>query len=166
MKNSILVILALLVSGAIFGQSKSVAAFETKYKNDRDALYVTVSGSLFGFMASVGSETDDEDAQALAKVAKNIRGMRVISVPKFEANLEKSEIDALKSAIDKENFKPLFDMREGQKSVKIVAQGAENEMNNVLVLVDEKEKFTILIMDGTLSSKDLSWISQNHEKLH
>lgn len=162
MKKTTLIVALALVSSIAFSQSKSVDAFKNKYKDDRDATVVTLQGNIFKLISSIAEYSDDEDAQALSKVADGINSMQILSLPKYETGLDKEEINALKSNIKKESYEELMNMREGRETVVIYSQGSEDEVRNMLILVEEKNDFVLINIDGVLKMKDLAYIASHH----
>ena len=164
MKKTTLIVALALVSSIAFSQSKSVDSFKNKYKDDRDATVVTLQGNIFKLIGSIAEYSDDEDAQALAKVADGINSMQILSLPKYETGLEAEEIKNLKSNIKKESYEELMNMREGRETVVIYSQGSEDEVRNMLILVEEKNEFVLINIDGVLKMKDLAYIASHHDK--
>jgi hypothetical protein len=164
-----LMIIALLPF-LVMAQSKSVSAFQDKYSDHDDATYVTIKGSLFNLIASVADydddENPDEDLQAFGRIADGINSMEVLSVPFYETNLNREEVGSLRKALIKEGYEEFLMVKEGKELVNVLAQGAEDEIRNMLVLVEEKENFTLISINGTLSMKDLSYFSKHHANFH
>lgn len=154
-------------------QNKAVHNFQEKYRNDRDATYVAISRSLFRFISEVaedaltGENTEaDQEMQALARVANGITSLKILIIPKYESGLKAQEIDNLKSSLEKDNYEVLMSVKEGSRFLYFMAQGNENELRNMLVLIDDKDEFTLLNIDGTLTTKDLSYLTKNRHNWH
>jgi hypothetical protein len=151
-------------------QSKSVVSFQDKYDGHEDATYVTIKGSLFNLIASVADYDDkddpDEDLQAFGRIADGIKSMEVLKVPFYETDLNREEVAVLRKSLIKEGYEEFLMVREGKELVNVLAQGAEDEIRNMLVLVEEKDDFTLISINGTLSMKDLSYLSKNHSNFH
>jgi len=166
MKKTTTLLAALILLSATFvlGQSKSVDAFKNKYKDDRDATVITLQGNIFKLISSIADYSDDEDAQALSKVADGIKSMQILSLPKYETGLDSEEIKQLKSNLKKESYEELMNIKEGRETVVIYSQGSEDEVRNMLILVEEKDEFVLITIDGVLKMKDLAYIANNHKK--
>ena len=164
-----LMILALLPFLAI-AQSKSVTAFQDKYSNHEDATFVTIKGSLFNMIASIAEYDDeddpDEDLQAFGRIADGIKSMEVLRVPYYDTKLSRDDVATLRKALVKENYEEFLMVKEGKEVVNVLAQGAEDEIRNMLVLVDEKDDFTLISINGSLSMKDLSYFAKHHGDFH
>lgn len=154
-------------------QNKAVRNFQEKYRNDRDATYVEITRSLFRFISKVanaartGENTEtDQEMEAMARVANGITSLKILSIPKYESGLKAQEIDNLRSSLEKDNYELLMSVKEGARFLYFMAQGNENELRNILVLIDDKDEFTLLNIDGTLTTKDLSYLTKNHHNWH
>ena len=163
-KTTTLLAALVLISTFAIGQSKSVDAFKNKYKDDRDATVVTLQGNIFKLIGSIAEYSDDEDAKALSKVADGIKSMQILALPKYETGLDSEEIKALKSNIKKESYEELMNMKEGRETVVIYSLGNEDEVRDMLILVEEKDEFVLINIDGVLRMKDLAYIANNHKK--
>lgn len=168
-KLTTLLLLAILPFMAM-AQSKSVSSFMDKYSDHDDVTYVVIKGSLFNLIASIAEYDDggepDEDLQALGRMADGIKSMAILQVPYYETNLKREEISSLRASLEKEKYEVFVSVKEGKELVNIMAQGEEDEIRNMLVLVDEKEDFTLISIDGKLSMKDLAYISKHHDNFH
>ena len=146
-----LMIIAMLPFLAM-AQSKSVASFQDKYSSHDDATYVTVKGSLFNLIASIAEYDDDadEDTKAMARIASGIKSMEVLQVPFYDTDLNREEVATFRNALTKEDYEEFIMVKEGKELINVLAQGAADEIRNMLVLVEEKEDFTLICINGKL----------------
>ena len=149
-------------------QSKSVSAFQDKYNDHDDVTYVTIKGSLFSLIGSIAEYDDDadEDTKAMARIANGIKSMEVLQVPFYDTDLNREEVSTFRKALTKEDYEEFLMVKEGKELINVMAQGAADEIRNMLVLVEEKEEFTLISINGTLSMKDLSYLSKHHKNFH
>ncbi len=149
-------------------QSKSVSSFQDKYSSHDDATYVTIKGSLFNLIASIAEYDDDpdEDTKAMARIANGIKSMEVLRVPFYETDLNREAVATLRNSLKKENYEEFISVKDGKELVNVMAQGTDNEIRNMLVLVEEKDEFTLISINGTISMKDLSYLSKHHRNFH
>jgi hypothetical protein len=166
-KLTTLMIIAMLPFLAM-AQSKTISSFQDKYSDHDDATYVTIKGSLFNLVASIAEydEDPDEDMQAFGRIADGINSMEVLKVPFYDTNLNREEVKSLRSALAKEGYEEFLMVKEGKELINVMAQGAADEIRNMLVLVEEKEEFTLISIDGKLSMKDLSYFTKHHTSFH
>lgn len=151
-------------------QSKAVIDFQNKYSSHENVTYVTIKGSLFNLLATVAEYDDDddpdEDLQAFARIANGISSMQVLKVPYYETKLNREEVASLRNTLAKEDYEEFIMIKQGRELINVMAQGAKNEVRNILVLIEDKEDFTLISINGKLSMKDLSYFSRNHAKFH
>jgi hypothetical protein len=160
-------IILVFAATAAYSQSKSVADFQAKYQGDRDATVVTVNGNMFNLFANIADAADEEDeeAQAMARIARGIKSLKVLSVPVYKSGLQPDEISGLRDQLIKEKYDELMQVRDGQEHVYFLAQGNENEVRNMYVLIQEDDDFTILEIEGTLQMKDLAKLVRHHSDI-
>jgi len=149
-------------------QSKIVNNFQEKYSNHNDATFVTVKGSLFNLIASIAEYAgeEDEEMKTFARIADGIKSMQVLKVPYYDTNLNREEVASFRKSLTKEDYEEFISVKEGKELINVLAQGATDEIRNMLVLIEEKQHFTLLSINGRLSMKDLSYLSKNHSKFH
>lgn len=104
MKKSVITVFALFIGlGFALGQSKTVREFQERYQDDRDAKVVHLNGSLFKLMSTIASyDTEDEDAQVIARIGDNIKSMDVVSVPLFDSGFMPADFEGMKSDLRSE----------------------------------------------------------------
>jgi hypothetical protein len=168
MKKLTAVFIAMVTVSFAFGQSKAVEDFQNKYKNDRDAKVVSLNGSIFQLVANIAEFADeDEDAQVVARIAKGIKSMNLISVPMLKAGIELKQIEDLKDKLKSEKYDELMTVRDGRDRVYFMAKTGENKINNMLILItQEEDEFVLINIDGVLDMKDLAYLADNHKKWH
>jgi hypothetical protein len=151
-------------------QSKAVSAFQDKYSDHDDVTFVTIKGSLFNLIGSIAEYDDDddpdEDLQALGRIADGINSMEVLRVPFYDTDLNREELSSLRNSLAKDDYEEFLMVKEGKELVNVMAQGADDEIRNMLILVEEKEDFTLISINGKLSMKDLSYLSKHHNNFH
>ena len=162
MKNLIALTLFFLASIITYGQS-SVEKFHNKYREDRDATSVTITGGLFKLLGDIAEYGEDEDSEAVARIAKGINSLHVLSVPMFDSGLSFNEIRQLRADLASEKYEELMNVREGHETVNVLAQGSEDEVRNMIILVQDMDEFALINIDGRLSMKDLAYLAKHHK---
>ncbi|MEM6525606.1 MAG: DUF4252 domain-containing protein [Bacteroidota bacterium] len=163
MKKSITTVFALLVGfGFALGQSKTVREFHDKYKDDRDAKVVRLNGSLFKLMSAIASyDTEDEDAQIIARIGDGIESMDIVSVPLFDSGLQPAEFDGLKDKLKSEKYEELMNVRDGRDRVSVMTQGGQHEVKNMVILIREEDNAVVMNVNGTLNMKDIAYLARH-----
>ena len=168
MKKSVTTVFALLIGfGFALGQSKTVKEFRDKYEDDRDAKVVRLNGSLFKLMSTIASyDTEDEDAQVIARIGKGIESMDIVSVPLFDSGLKPTEFDGLKDKLKSEKYEELMNMRDGRDRVSVMTRGGSNEIKNMVRLLREEDNAVVMNVNGTLDMKDIAYLARNSKNWH
>ncbi len=168
MKTTFVITVLLLAPVLLLAQSKSIEAFHKKYENDRDATVVSINGPLFSIFAKLGeyAEEEDKELRSMGKLADNIQSMKILSLPTYKIGIEQSEINQLKKNLIAENYEELFSARKGRKTINCYSQGNKSEIRNMVVLVNERDDFTIMNINGNLSMKDLAVLAKNFRHFH
>lgn len=157
----------LVVGTAALAQSKTVEAFQNKYKDDRDATVVSLSGGLFELLSAVASwDESDEEAQAISRIAENIKSMQILKIPLYKSGFDNDDIDKMRADLDKENYKELMTVRDGAENVYFLTQGDKDTVKNMLILIKEDNEFAVLSIDGSLEMKDLAYLAKHHKNWH
>ena len=169
MKN--LLIALLLLPATVFGQSKSIESFINQYEDNDDVSVVSIEGSLFSLIASMADFEDDdsendEEMEAVKRVFGNIESMKIVSVPYKVAKFDNTKIKEFRSDLKKDNYTELMSLRDDGKNMTFMAQGEESELSNMVVLIDEEDKLTVLSVIGSLDMKDLALLARNHDDFH
>jgi len=164
MKKLAVMIFAVAISATAFGQSKTVENFRNKYKNDRDAKVVSLSGGLFELLSSIASwDESDEEAMAISRIADNIRSLEILSIPLYKSGFSHEDIDKMRSDLEKESYEELMTVKDGHERVYFLTQGDKNTIKNMLVLIREDDEFAVMNIDGSLDMKDLSYLVKHHK---
>jgi phosphatidate phosphatase PAH1 len=162
MKELATLILVTMASLVAMSQA-TVKNFTDKYRNEKDATVVTLKGNVFNLLGDVAQWSDDEEAETAARVFKGIKSMEVLSLSLYDAGISKQEITDLKNNLAKEKYEEYITAREGSQTVVVYAQGTQDNVSNMLILVQERDEFTLVNIDGTLNHKDLAYIVKHHD---
>lgn len=166
-----LILIMLLLPSIAFGQSKSIEKFISEYQDNDDVSVVSVEGSLFSLIASMASiETDNaeenEEMEAIQRVFSNIESMKVVSVPYNVASFSNEKYKEFKGDLRKDDYSELMSLRDDGKNMTFMAQGTDSEVSNMVVLIDEDDKLTVLSVIGSVDMKDLAVLARNHDDFH
>lgn len=161
--TSILLAFALmpLVANA---QSKTASNFYSKYRDLDEATFVDINGSIFNFMSGLSKYADDDDEdkkdiEAAGRILGAIKAMQVLSIPyKY---ISKTEIQALRKDLKREHFEQLMTVHDDDADIDILAQGANDELENITFLIDKEDSFVLLTFQGTLSMEDVAYLAKN-----
>lgn len=164
MKKLLSLLLLSCIVSVGYSQSKSFEKFKNKYKGHDDVNDITVSGNLFGLVGNIAElDEDDEDAQVVARIAKNIQKLEVVTVPKNIKEFDHDEVKNLRKGLKKEAYEVLIQVKDGKETIDFLAGPGKNSIKNMLVLIEEDDSFVVLNIDGLLNLKDLSYLAKHHK---
>ena len=169
MKN--LLIALLLLPATVFGQSKSIESFINQYQDNDDVSVVSIEGSLFSLIASMADFEDEdiedaEEMEAVKRIFSNIESMKIVSVPYRVAKFDNTKIKEFRADLKKDKYSELMSLRDDGKDMTFMAQGEDSELSNMVVLINEDDKLTVLSIIGSLEMKDLALLARNHDDFH
>jgi uncharacterized lipoprotein YajG len=151
MKKIVLVIAVLLVSFSSYGQS-----IFSKYEDNPDVAYVSISPKLFSMLASMSIESSDPEAKEFLSMVNSLNNFKVITTSNAAISQDISSWVAkhLKSS----GFEELMRVREGNSNVKFyVKEGKDsNHVKELLMFVTGMDKADININGNTLETVLLS----------
>ncbi|MDH5366961.1 MAG: DUF4252 domain-containing protein [Cyclobacteriaceae bacterium] len=156
-------LILLFVASLIGSTQTTVEEFTNKYKNEKDATVVTLKGNIFSLLGDIAEWSDDEEAEMAARIFKGINSMEVLSLSLYDADISKEEITDFKSNLIKEKYEEYINVRDGRETVEVYAQGSKENISNMLIIVQERDDFSLINIDGSLSHKDIAYIVEHHD---
>ena len=166
MKN-IWLIIALFSSTSLVLAQSSLEKFQKKYQNQEGIHSVTISGDLFKFSSSLLKYSDDKDSEALSRICSGINSMQVFNMNVKHFDHMDTEIKNLKNDLSKSNLNLLMTVKERDETVDIYSEVKDDEIiNGLVLLIKNKDEFTLLEIRGKIHIKDLSILTENHSTWH
>ncbi|MEN0003261.1 MAG: DUF4252 domain-containing protein [Bacteroidota bacterium] len=149
MQKLIVVILFALFSQGLLAQSNAIDALIDKYESREEVSTLNLQGWLFNLVANAD---DDEETTGVSAKINHIQLMVM-----DEQNLvSPKEMKRFKSAIYKDQYEPLFQIREEKNLVEFLLREEGDLITDVLILVSGKEDFVLLNLSGQLKFSDLN----------
>jgi hypothetical protein len=162
-----LLVILFLAPALSWAQSRSIDAFIKQYQDKEDVSVVSIEGTLFNLIASIADEeSSDEEMQAIKRVFANIENLKIVSVPYRSAEFNKEKFSEFRSDLRKDKYEELMTMRDDDKNMTFMSQGDNSELSNIVVLIDEGNKLTVLSVIGTVDVRDLAYLARNHDDYH
>ena len=153
MKNSILIIILLLFTDAIFAQD----VFD-KFDGKEGVKAIVVNKKMFQMMASVKVDTNDKDAQAYLELLKKLDNLKVFTTSddKIGSDMKKTAANYSKSA----GLEEMMRMNDEGQNMRIMVKSGVNEtqVKELLMYSEEisKENETILMfLTGSFDLNDI-----------
>lgn len=148
MKNLIIYMALCLSPIFLQAQNPNVKAFYDKYMGYDNVTNVSLQGWVLKMAANF---TEDENGeQLLQKITK----LRVMVME--EGNLvSKNDYQNLVRNIEKDHFEKLMEVRDGGEKIDFFIQEDGEEVSNLLMLINGKDEFILVSLEGNLKFSDL-----------
>lgn len=129
--------------------NNTVREFFQKYKHDHRAEHFRMGGLLLD--VAVSFSNDDQEK----KILKKMKRLRLLS---FEDNnpVTPGEYQKLLKGIRADKYSPLIKVRQGDETVNIMVQERNNYISEVLLIVNSKDEFVLLNLEGKFRFEDLN----------
>lgn len=145
-------------------QHPAVQDFYKQHKGNDDVHHIVLDGGIFKLLTWITSwDESDEEAQALGRITKDLKGIEVIVVPK---HLEGSyTFNDVQRHVKKDKFEELMNIREDNSLVSVYARGKEKEVRDMIIFIDEDDEYSIISLKGVLNMDDLKYLADHHKDL-
>lgn len=155
MKNSIVLFLLTSLATLSFAQNSCINHFVDKYKGLEESSHLTIGGNLLSFM------TNDEDTGDNFRT--KLSNLEVLTI-NDRSQLKAGDISALHQGIEANNYEELIRIRDGKDWIQVfLTEKDPGTINQLIVLVEAPEKFTIVSLSGEIHYEDLSQINIDGE---
>ncbi|HFA48612.1 MAG TPA: DUF4252 domain-containing protein [Bacteroidetes bacterium] len=130
---------ALFLSTSMFAQEDAISKYFSKYVDNEDFTVVYVSGKMFELINKMQLDFDDEEAEAILDVVKDLKGLRILTTENNGAKYYKEAI----STINTNDFETLMTVREGKgENVQfLIKDDGGDIINELLLLVGGGDNF-------------------------
>jgi len=149
MKKILLIASVLMIClSSLFAQTESVKSFYDRYTNQDKVSDYTVNG----WLLKVASEySDDADA---SKVLEKITQLRILIMDDGNP-ISSHEYKDFMKVLRKDSFKELIKIKDKEVDVDFFIREEGQHITNVLMLVNEKDGFVLISLEGLLKMEDL-----------
>jgi vacuolar-type H+-ATPase subunit F/Vma7 len=141
-------------------QEDAISKYFSKYVDDERFTVVYISGKMFSMINKMELDLDDEEAQAVMSVVKDLKGLRILTTETDGAKFYKEALQT----INTKGYETLLEVREGnQQNVKFLVKdsNAGSNLNELLLLVGgEDEDFVLLSFIGNLDLSQVGKLSK------
>ena len=157
MKKILLIASALMFTlSGLFAQTESVKKFYDRYTNQEKVSDYTING----WLLKVASEySDNADA---GKVLEKITQLRVLVMDDGNP-ISSHEYKDFMKVLRKDNFEELIKIKDKDVDVDFFIREEAEHITNVLMLVNEKDGFVLISLEGLLKMEDLKNINLDIE---
>lgn len=152
------------ITTSTIAQEDAISKYFSKYVDDERFTVVYVSGKMFQMINKMELDLDDEEAQAILSVCKDLKGLRILTT---EENGAQFYQEALK-VINTKEYETLLEVREGKsENVKFLVKQSNggNTLDELLLLVGgEDEDFVLLSFVGKIDLNEVGKLSKAFDK--
>ncbi|MBI5914015.1 MAG: DUF4252 domain-containing protein [Bacteroidetes bacterium] len=151
-------------ASTVSAQDDAISKYFSKYVDDERFTVVYISGKMFEMINKMELDLDDEEAQAILSVCKDLKGLRILTT---EEDGGKFYQEALK-VINTHEYETLMEVREGKtENVKFLVKQSNGgtTLDELLLLVGgEDEDFVLLSFVGKVDLNQVGKLSKAFDK--
>lgn len=137
-------------------QTTAIDAFVDKYRGLEDATHINMSGGLLNWI----NEAKTEEGQKTFR--SKIESLRIFSVDQVSA-IDADDVNTLRQTIYANGYEELIRIRDGKDLVHICIRENRNVIEELVILVDNVDDFTIVSLAGEIYYDDLKEINLDGE---
>ncbi|MEO1261862.1 MAG: DUF4252 domain-containing protein [Bacteroidota bacterium] len=155
-------VFALFLSTSLFAQEDAISKYFSKYVDNEDFTVVYVSGKMFELINKMELDFDDEEAEAVLAVVKDLKGLRILT----------TENDGLRyynealQIINTKQYETLMTVREGKsENVQfLIKDNGSDIINELLLLVGgEDDEFVLISFIGQIDLNQVGKLAKAFE---
>lgn len=148
MKTALLFLGLALMPALSQAQSKTIDAFQRKYKGAEEGFSLNVSGNLLRLI--MWFDKDDQEPE-MKELMKGVRKMKLLKMPSRDRTINLTEFRNLKQKLQKEAFEELMSIGSGDgTTLDILIQGKDDHVSELLVLANGDNDFVVLDFRGKM----------------
>ncbi len=146
---------------AVTAQEDAISKYFAKYVDDERFTVVYVSGKMFQMIQNMDIDLDDEEAEAILSVCKNLKGLRILTTDSPGNFYEEAS-----KIINKNQYETLLSVREGKsENVQFLVKQNGDTLNELLLLVGgESEDFVLISFIGDIDMKEIGKLTKAFDK--
>lgn len=148
------------ITSSAVAQEDAISKYFSKYVDDERFTVVYISGKMFSMINKMELDLDDEEAQAVMSVVKDLKGLRILTTETDGAKFYKEAL----ATINTKGYETLLEVREGKETnVKFLVKDSDSGsmLNELLLLVGgEDEDFVLLSFIGNIDLSQVGKLSK------
>ena len=145
-------------------QEDAISKYFSKYVDDERFTVVYVSGKMFQMINKMELDLDDEEAQAIMSVCKDLKGLRILTTDTDGGMFYKEALNT----INTKGYETLLEVREGKsENVKFLVKDSNGggTLDELLLLVGgEGEDFVLLSFVGKIDLNQVGKLTKAFDK--
>jgi Domain of unknown function (DUF4252) len=151
----IAVILILMTPLSILAQSDAITKYFDKYLEDEKFTVVYITPKMFQLISKLNLK--DPEAQEVKNVLQDLRGLRVLQTEHNAVQMYKEVISQFKP----NEYDLLMTVRSKDDNVRFWTKESNGIINELLMIVGDKDEFTMISFIGNIDLNKISKLSEN-----
>lgn len=155
-------VFALFLSTSMFAQEDAITKYFSKYVDNEDFTVVYVSGKMFQMINKMELDFDDDEAEAVLSVVKDLKGLRILTTE----NDSKRYYNEAVNIINTKEYETLMTVREGSnENVQfLVKDDGGDTLNELLLLVGGGDsEFVLISFIGAIDLNEVGKLAKAFE---
>lgn len=154
-------LLLLAASQPAQAQADAISKYFAKYVEDERFTVVYISPKMFQLIDKMDIDLDDDEAQAIKNVVKDLRGLRVLVAEENSMQFYKEAL----SMINKKEYEVLMTVRnKGEESVDfLIKDNGADIIDELLMIVGGPEEFVLMSIVGQIDINKISEMAKAFE---
>lgn len=154
-------LLLLAASQPAQAQADAISKYFAKYVDDERFTVVYISPKMFQLFDKMDIDLDDDEAQAIKNVVKDLRGLRILVAEENTMQLYKEA----SAAINKKEYEVLMTVRnKGEENVDfLIKDDGGDIINELLMIIGGPEDFVLMSFVGQIDINKISEMAKAFE---
>ena len=155
-------VFALFLSTSLFAQEDAISKYFSKYVDNEDFTVVYVSGKMFELINKMELDFDDDEAEAVLSVVKDLKGLRILTTENDGLRYYKEALQI----INTKQYETLMTVREGKsENVQfLIKDNGSDIINELLLLVGgEDDEFVLISFIGQIDLNEVGKLAKAFE---
>ena len=156
-------VFALFLSTSMFAQEDAITKYFSKYVDNEDFTVVYVSGKMFELINKMELDFDDEEAEAVLAVVKDLKGLRILTTENDGLKYYKEALQI----INTKEYETLMTVREGGEGENVqflIKDNGGDVLNELLLLVGgDGEEFVLISFIGAIDLNEVGKLAKAFE---
>ncbi|MFZ2898773.1 MAG: DUF4252 domain-containing protein [Saprospiraceae bacterium] len=154
-------LLLLAASQPAQAQTDAISKYFAKYVDDERFTVVYISPKMFQLFDKMDIDLDDDEAQAIKNVVKDLQGLRILVAEENTMQLYKEA----SAAINKKEYEVLMTVRnKGEENVDfLIKDNGGDIINELLMIIGGPEDFVLMSFVGQIDINKISEMAKAFE---
>ena len=153
----LVIFFALFITTSAFAQEDAISKYFSKYVDDDRFTVVYVRGKMFQMINKMELNFDDDEAEAVLSVVKDLKGLRILTTEENGLAFYKEAL----SIINTKDYETLMTVREGNnENVQFLIRDENGQIHELLMVRSEKREFMVMSVYGDIDLNAIGRLSK------